>query len=143
MSSETVAIRPGITANLVRHSVTRDGAEVFLSPQLFGILLLIGKAKFGVTPAQLFQSIYADDPNGGPLTGRKAVQVQRVNLNRKLAPIGLRIKSAGSGFRDRTYELTIWLWPSRRGVTPASDDKQMLLSDFGFFDPTTTEDERA
>ena len=84
--------------------------------------------------------VWADDPNGGPLTGRKAVCVQRVNLNRKLAPLGLRIKSAGSGFRDGVYELTLWMRPTSAQWPPASDPKQMLLSDFGFFDPATTED---
>jgi hypothetical protein len=102
-----ITIRPGVVANTVRHSVTRDGVEVFLSPQLFEIFLRIGTARYGATPAQLFDAIYNDSPDGGPLTGRKAVQVQRVNLNRKIAPLGLRIKSAGSGFRDCTYELGI------------------------------------
>ena len=104
---ETMIIRPGVTANTVRHSVTRDGVEIFLSPQLFEILLLVSKARFGITPAQLFNALYTDLPDGGPPTGRKAVQVQRINLNRKLAPLGFRIKSAGSAFRDRAYELGI------------------------------------
>jgi hypothetical protein len=97
MSPEIITIRPGVTANIGRHSVARDGVEVFLSPQLFEIFLRIGLSKFGATPAQLFQSIYADDPNGGPLTGRKAMCVQRTNLNKKLALLGLRVTSAGSG----------------------------------------------
>ena len=96
----------GIVVNEIRHSVTRNGVEVFLSPQLFEIFSIISRAKFGVTPAHLFNLVYADDPNGGPLSGRKAVQVQRVNLNKKLAPLGLHIASAGSGFRDRAYELS-------------------------------------
>jgi hypothetical protein len=132
--SPEITIRPGVVANTVRHSVTRDGVEVFLSPQLFRIF---GTAKYGVTPAQLFDAIYADDPNGGPITGRRAVQVRRVNLNRKIASLGLRIKSAGSGYRDRVHELTLWLWPSKR-----KDPRQMWLSDFGFFDPPSTEDKR-
>jgi hypothetical protein len=129
--SPEIAIRPGVVANTVRHSVTRNGVEVFLSPQQFKIFLLISKARFGITPAQLFNLIYADSIDGGPLTGRKAVQVQRCNLNQKILPLGLRIQSAGSGYRDGVYEL--------RESTP----KQMLLSDFGFFDPPTSEDERA
>ena len=142
-TAETITIRPSITANTGRHSVTRDGVEVFLSPQLFEIFLRIGLSKCGATPAQLFQSIYADDPNGGPLTGRKAMCVQRVNLNKKLAPTGLRIISAGSGYRDRPYTLSLWLRPIRAQRPPASDPKKMLLSEFGFFDPITTEDDRA
>jgi hypothetical protein len=104
---QEVAVRPGVIANTVRHSVTRNGCEIFLSPQQFGIFLLVSTAKFGMTPAHLFNVIYADSIDGGPLTGRKAVQVQRVNLNRKIAPLGLRIESAGSGFREGVYELEI------------------------------------
>ena len=105
--SALIHIRAGITTNVVRHSVTRGGVEIFLSPQLFTIFLHISTAKHGATPAQLFNAIYADDPNGGPLTGRKAVQVQRINLNRKLSPLDLYIKSAGPGFRDRAYEFEL------------------------------------
>ena len=104
MTTATITVSAGVVANTVRHSVTRDGVEVFLSPQLFEIFLLISKAKFGVTPEQIFQSIYADDPNGGPLCGRKAIHVQRWNLNRRIAPLGLHIRSAGSGFREGVYE---------------------------------------
>ena len=131
---ETIVIRPGVVANKTRRSVVRDGVEVFLSPQLFKIFLRIGMSKHGATPTQLFEAIYAGDPNGGPLTGRKAVQIQRVNLNRKLAPLGLRIKSAGSGYRDRAYELSIWLRPTSVSPTGGAAPGQMLLSDFGFFD---------
>ena len=131
---ETVTIRPGVVANTIRHSVTRDGLEIFLSPQLFEIFLRIGLSKSGVTPAQLFDAIYSDSIDGGPLTGRKAVQAQRVNLNRKLAPLGPRIKSAGSGYRDRAYELTLWLRPSRAHEWPSVEDGQMRLSDLRIFD---------
>ena len=107
MSSETITIRPGVTVNVTRRSVMRDGVEIFLSPQLFEIFMRVSAAKFGATPAQLFQAIYADDPNGGPLVGRKTIHVQRRNLNQRIAPLGLRVESAGPGFRDRAYELSI------------------------------------
>ena len=136
---DAITIRPGVTANVIHRSVTRDGVEVFLSPQLFKIFLRIGLSKCGATPAQLFQSIYADDPNGGPLTGRKAMCVQRANLNKKLVPLGLRITSAGAGYRDRPYTLSLWLRPAGAQWPPASDPQQILLSDFGIFDPPTEE----
>ena len=105
---KTVHLRPGVTANTLRRSVTRDGVEVSLPPQLFAIFMLISRAKFGVTPERLFNSIYADSIDGGPLTGRRSVQVQRVNLNRRIAPLGLRIHSAGSGYRDTAYTFEIF-----------------------------------
>jgi hypothetical protein len=92
-----VEIRAGVTVNRTRQSVSRNGTEVLLSPQLFSILLLIANARDGTTPARLFDAIYADSRNGGPLTGRKAMQVQRVNLNRRLAPLALRVTSGGAG----------------------------------------------
>ena len=107
-TAEMITIRPGITANEIRHSVTRDGLEVFLSPQLFEIYLTACfRASKTSNCQQVLKFFNAGSIDGGPLTGRKAVQVQRVNLNCKLAPLGLQIKSAGSGFRDRAYELEI------------------------------------
>ena len=106
-ATRPIRIQAGVTANLMRRSVTRDGVEVLLSPQLFTIFMLISRAKFGVTPAELFEALYSNSIDGGPLTGRKAVQVQRVNLNRQLAPLGLHIRSAGSGHRDAVYEFEI------------------------------------
>ena len=41
------------------------------------------------------------------MTGRRSMQVQRVNLNKRLAPLGLRIRSAGSGYRDTAYTFEI------------------------------------
>ena len=97
----------GVTANTMWRSVTREGVEIFLPPQLFTIFLLVSRAKFGITPERLLNSIYADSIDGGPVTGRKAMHVQRVNLNRRLAPLGLHIRSAGSGYRDAVYEFEI------------------------------------
>jgi hypothetical protein len=113
-----IAIRPGVTANTVRHSVIRDSVKVSLSPQLFKIFLLIGKAKFGVTPERLFAAIYADSIDGGPLTGRKAMHVQRVNLNRRpahrICRLGLpRSRVRASNFYSRQ-------WVRRRSKSPTA-----------------------
>jgi hypothetical protein len=123
---EVITIRAGVTVNTVRHSVARGGVEVFLSPQQFEIFLRTGTARFGVTPAQLFDALYVDSIGGGPLTGRKAVQVQRCNLNRKIAPLGLHIRSAGSGFRDGVYEIEFREpreTPAANGSRPAAAGK--------------------
>ena len=104
----TALTRAGISVSVMRHSVKRNGVEIFLPPQQFEILLLVSKAKFGITPTRLFEALYADSIDGGPLCGRKAVHVQRRNLNRRLAPIGLHIRSAGSGHRDAVYAFEIF-----------------------------------
>ena len=91
MTAATITVSAGVGVNTTRRSVKRNGVEIFLPPQQFEILLLVSKAKFGVTPAQLFEAIYADDPNGGPLCGRKTIHVQRRNLNCRIAPLGLQL----------------------------------------------------
>lgn len=105
--SEIINIRAGVSANRIRQSVIRGGREVFLSRQLFQILLLVAAARHGASPERIADSVYADDPSGGPLTARKAMCVQRVNLNRKLAPLHLTITSGGAGRRGGVYELAV------------------------------------
>ena len=106
-AADEIKIRVGVTANALRQSVTRAGVEVPLSRQLFCMFVLIGTAKYGTTPERLFNAIYADSIDGGPLTGRKAMAVQRVNLNRKLAPLLLKVSSGGSGRAGGVYELSV------------------------------------
>ena len=103
--TDVIEIRAGVTVNRIRQSVSRNGTEVLLPRQLFLMLLLIANARYGTTPARLFDAIYADSIDGGPLTGRKAVQVQRVNLNRSLAPLALRVTSGGAGRAGGVYTL--------------------------------------
>ena len=96
-----------VTANRLRHSIRRGGVEVLLPRQLFAMFLLIAKAKHGTTPERLFDAIYADSVDGGPLTGHKAMQVQRVNLNRRIAPLYLHITSGGAGRAGGIYALAV------------------------------------
>ena len=105
MTADEIEIRPGVTVDRLRLLVSRNGNEARLTLQLLSLLLLIASAKCGTTPTRLFDAIYADDSDGGPLTGRKAMQVQRVNLNRRLAPLGLRITSGGAGRAGGLYTL--------------------------------------
>jgi hypothetical protein len=106
-ATDEITIRGGVTANALRQSVTRAGIEVPLSRQLFRMFMLIGTAKHGTTPERLFNFIYANSIDGGPLTGRKSMAVQRVNLNRKLAPLHLKVSSGGSGRAGGVYELSV------------------------------------
>jgi len=123
--SNVIILREGIVANRIRHSVSREGGEVFLPRQLFEIFLQVAAAKFGTTPERLFNLIYADDVNGGPITGRKAMCVQRVNLNRKLAPLHLKITSGGAGRRGGLYELLVLPWKE----TAIRDPTQKCMED--------------
>jgi hypothetical protein len=105
--TDIITARPGVVANTIRQSVTRATREVILSRQLFRIFLLVAEAKYGITPERLFDVIYRDSIGGGPLTGSKTMQVQRVNLNKKLEPLCLTIKSGGPGRAGGVYELEV------------------------------------
>ena len=107
IDTETLAICAGVVANTTRQSVTRAGREVILSPQLFKIFLLVARARYGITPEKLFDAIYRDSVDGGPMTGPKTMQVQRVNLNKRIAPLGLAITSGGPGRAGGVYELAL------------------------------------
>jgi hypothetical protein len=106
-AADEIKVRAGVIANALRQSVTRAGLEVALSRQQFQMFVLISFAKHGTTPERLFDVIYASSIDGGPLTGRKAMAVQRVNLNRRLAPIHLKISSGGPGRAGGIYELCV------------------------------------
>jgi len=66
----------------------------------------VAQAQHGITPERLFDALYANDPNGGPDTGRRAVCVQRVITNRKLRSLGICITSTGRGRAGGFYALT-------------------------------------
>jgi hypothetical protein len=55
--------------------------EVLLSQTQFRLFVLVARAKYGITPERLLEILYADDPDGGPDTGRRAVCVRRVITN--------------------------------------------------------------
>jgi hypothetical protein len=89
---------------MTRLTVERAGHEVTLTRQTFAIFLAVASAKYGITPERLFAVLFGADPNGGPETGTKAVMVQRTNLNRRLQPLGITVRSRAAG-RAALYEL--------------------------------------
>jgi hypothetical protein len=104
-----ITIAPGgVVAITARQSVTRGGgSEVLLSRMQFRLFCLVAQAKHGITPERLFDALYANDPDGGPDTGRRAVCVQRVLTNQKLKPLGICITSTGRGRAGGFYELNL------------------------------------
>ena len=80
-----------------RNAIRRNGAEVLLGPRQFSILERIARSKLGISPERIFDAEYSADPNGGPLTGRHSVVVQRTIINRKLSQIGLKIVASKNG----------------------------------------------
>jgi hypothetical protein len=74
---------------------------LFLGKQrrLFEIVEKAGTA--GMPSPELFQRVYADEPDGGPESGPLIINVMINKMNNKLAPWGVMIHSVGyaSGYR--------------------------------------------
>lgn len=51
----------------------------------------------GIRSDVLFDHVYSDDPDGGPLTGMKILAVHICGMNKKLKPFGFRIRSLTVG----------------------------------------------
>jgi hypothetical protein len=106
-NSETIMIGHGIVAIAERQSVRRDDSEILLSRMQFRLFVLVARAQHGITPERLFDMLYADDADGGPDTGHRAVCVQRVITNRKLKSLGIHIATTGRGRAGGFYELAL------------------------------------
>ena len=53
--------------------------------------------KLGISSDRLFDRLYAADPDGGPLTGKKSMFVIIRRMNQKLAAVGLLVRAPGGG----------------------------------------------
>ena len=71
--------------------VVRAGLEVQLSPMQFRMLEMIADNPIGITPETIFNRLYIGIES--PLTGRRAVHTQRINANKKLRVIRVRIQT--------------------------------------------------
>ena len=69
-----------------------------LSPQQCRIVERVRKAgPYGICSDDLFTYAYADDPDGGPLSGKQCLQTRMWQINRKLAAIGKVIRAPRGG----------------------------------------------
>jgi hypothetical protein len=54
----------------------------------------------GISAEHLCELVWADDPSGGPESGRKTIHVHVNQLNRRLAPFGIAVRgSLTAGYR--------------------------------------------
>jgi hypothetical protein len=54
----------------------------------------------GISAERLCELVWADDPSGGPESGRKAIHVHVNQLNRRLASFGIAVRgSLTAGYR--------------------------------------------
>jgi hypothetical protein len=89
----------GIRIDRYRCSIAHGGAEILFSGfhkpsrrfDLACILLLAGpKTKF-----ELFDMIYGDDPDGGPLEYTRVIDVMICQLKKQFTAIGIDVRSDG------------------------------------------------
>jgi hypothetical protein len=53
----------------------------------------------GIAAQELRDRIWADDPDGGPLTDTKCLHVHVAQLNALLCPLGICVRSQGGGYQ--------------------------------------------
>ena len=68
---------------------------------------IVKAGKHGIRGDLLFNYIYCSDPDGGPLTGLKVLSVVVWKLNKKLKPLGKKIKSDSAGGRHVHANYTV------------------------------------
>ena len=62
--------------------------------------------KYGILSTALFDFVYADDPDGGPLSGKVCLQVRIYQINKQLRKVGKVIRAPrGGGGESRNYVL--------------------------------------
>lgn len=78
-----------VTLNPDRRQIELNGRAVRLQPQVFTIAtILFDRPRRLVSTEWIFQVLWGNDPNGGPLTARRAVNVQVCHLRAALRELG-------------------------------------------------------
>jgi hypothetical protein len=57
------------------------------------------KRRPGITAQELRDWVWADDPDGGPLTDTKCLHTHVAQLNALLRPLGIMVRSQGGGYQ--------------------------------------------
>lgn len=77
--------------------------SVVLAPSQRRLVERVHKAgPNGILSTDLFDYLYSDDPDGGPLSGNKAIHVRICSTNKKLKLDGLRIRAPRGGVGGHT-----------------------------------------
>ena len=77
-------------------------AAGYLSPGPLRIVELVHRAgKRGIRSDRLFNALYDDHPDGGPLSGMNSLRVRIAKINRKhLEPAGWKIEGENTGCNE-------------------------------------------
>jgi DNA-binding response OmpR family regulator len=84
----------GITIDRRRRAITHNGDSIYLSPHFFRLacaLLLAGP----MTKPNLFDLVYDEVEDGGPLSGVKIIDVMVCQIKPKLGAVGLKMCTDG------------------------------------------------
>jgi hypothetical protein len=73
----------------------------FYLPRIKRLIYDTVRRRPGISAAQLRDLVWCDDPDGGPLTDTKCLHVHVSQLNDRLAPHGITIRSQSGGYRIR------------------------------------------
>jgi DNA-binding response OmpR family regulator len=78
--------------NFHSHDLTRFGRRIFLSSDEFSVIALLCAARLA-TYDQLYEILWGDDPEGGPLTAQRTFWNLKARLCSKLGCVGLSIET--------------------------------------------------
>ena len=74
------------------HPVNDFEIQLKLTPRQRDMYRALQKAgQRGLLIQELINKVYADEPDGGPMTANNVVQVQKMHMQKKLSAFGLQI----------------------------------------------------
>jgi len=84
-----------------------EESPVPLPPMQLKIYNAVRTSRYGLTAMQLVSRVYADRIDGGPEWAQTSVNVQIMNLNKRLSVIGQRVKANARGGQGARYTLHV------------------------------------
>lgn len=73
-------------------------AGIKFKPAAQALIDIVWKAgKHGISTDRLFDKLYKNDPDGGPVSGMKTVHTRICYINKRLMPQGYRIQGENTG----------------------------------------------
>lgn len=79
-------------------------APVHLSRLQMRIWHFVRRSGYGIATSDLTDRVYADRPDGGPVSARRCVWVLVMGTNKRLAAVKQRIVSTGGVYRLEHFE---------------------------------------
>lgn len=84
----------------VTREIAHEAAAVRLSPMEQRMFDIIRDSRSGIETDRLTDRLYENDRDGGP-SSTNIIAVMKININRKIAKVGLQIERLPRGSRDK------------------------------------------